>query len=75
MGAQSGLPSVVRTSQCVWGATFYPYTQAVVKMVEQKNVQSPSPATLCCTTIDRRMLDPTKKRYPTSKGKGDALAR
>ena len=29
-------------------------------------------ATHCETTIDRRMLDSTKKRYPTSKGKGDA---
>ena len=29
-------------------------------------------ATCCKTTIGRRMLDPTKNRYPTSKGKGDA---
>ena len=27
--------------------------------------------TLCWTTINRKMLDPTKKRYPTSKGKGN----
>ena len=26
-------------------------------------------------TIDRRMLDPTKKRYPRSKGKGEAQER
>ena len=26
----------------------------------------------CWTTIDRRMLEPTKKRYPASKGKGEA---
>ena len=29
----------------------------------------------CCATVDRRMLDPTKKLYPTSKGKGEAPAR
>ena len=28
--------------------------------------------TLYWTTIKRRMLDPTKKRYPTSKGKGES---
>ena len=27
--------------------------------------------TRCWTTINRKMLDPTKKRYPTSKGKGN----
>ena len=31
--------------------------------------------TLCWTTIDRRMLDPTTKRYPTSKDKGETSAR
>ena len=31
--------------------------------------------TRCWTTIDRKMLDPTKKRYPTSKGKGEAQTR
>ena len=31
--------------------------------------------THCWTTINRRMLGPTKKRYPTSKGKGEAPAR
>ena len=31
--------------------------------------------THCWTTIDRRMLDPTKKRYPTSKGTGEAPTR
>ena len=31
--------------------------------------------TRCWTTIDRKMLDPTKKWYPTSKGKGKAPAR
>ena len=44
VSAHPWLSSMVRTLQCLWGATFYPYTQAVVKMVEQKNVQSPSPA-------------------------------
>ena len=29
-------------------------------------------ATCCWTTTNKRMLDPTKKRYPTSKGKGEA---
>ena len=29
-------------------------------------------ATCFWKTINRRMLDPTKKRYPTSKGKGEA---
>ena len=32
-------------------------------------------ATHCWTTVNRRMLDPTKERYPTSKGKGEAPAR
>ena len=31
--------------------------------------------TYCWTTINRRMLDPAKKRYPTSKHKGEAPAR
>ena len=31
--------------------------------------------TCCCTTMDRRMLDPTKKSYPMSKGKGEIPAR
>ena len=31
--------------------------------------------TRCWITIDRRMSDPTRKRYPTSKGKGEAPAR
>ena len=31
--------------------------------------------TYCWTTIDRRTLDPTIKRYPISKGKGKAPAR
>ena len=35
-----------------------------------------SKITTCCwTTFDRKMLNPTKKRYPTSKGKGEAPAR
>ena len=29
-------------------------------------------ATTCLTTIDRRMLDLTKKRFPVSRGKGEA---
>ena len=29
-------------------------------------------ATNCWTTINRRMLDPTKRRYPMSKGKGES---
>ena len=32
-------------------------------------------ATNCRTTIDRRMLGPTKKRYPMFKGKGEAPTR
>ena len=32
-------------------------------------------ATRCGTIIDRRMWDLTKKRYPTSKGKGEAPTR
>ena len=31
--------------------------------------------TRCWTTIDKKMLFPTNKRYPTSKGKGEAPAR
>ena len=31
--------------------------------------------TPCWTTVNRRMLDPTKKRYSTSKGKGEAPTR
>ena len=31
--------------------------------------------TRCWTTVDRRMLDPTKKSYPMSKGKGEIPAR
>ena len=31
--------------------------------------------TRCWITINRRMLDPTRKRYPTSTGKGEAPAR
>ena len=31
--------------------------------------------TRCLTTIDRRMLDSTNKRYTMSKGKGEAPAR
>ena len=35
-----------------------------------------SKTTTCCwTTIDRRMLDPTKERHATSKCKGEAPAR
>ena len=32
-------------------------------------------ATSCWTAMDRRMLEPTSKRYPTSKGKEEATAR
>ena len=32
-------------------------------------------ATTCWTTIDRRMLEPTKKRHPMSKDKGEATMR
>ena len=31
--------------------------------------------TCCWTTFNRRMLDPIKKRYPTSKDKGEDPAR
>ena len=50
-------------------------------MVEFKNMGSSSPVRTpklkldAEQTIDRRMLDPTKKRYPMSKGKGEAPAR
>ena len=32
-------------------------------------------AALYITHLNRRMLDPIKKRYPTSRGKGEATAR
>ena len=32
-------------------------------------------ATSCCTPIDRRMLEPTKKRFPMSKDKGETVMR
>ena len=41
-------------------------------ILEYKNFKI---TTRCWTTIDRKMLDPTKKRYPTSKGKGEAQTR
>ena len=49
-------------------------------MVEQEDMLTSSfentkIATSCGTTIDRRMVEPTKKRYPTSKDKGEATAR
>ena len=50
-------------------------------MVEFKNMGSSSPVRTpklkldAEQTIDRRMLDPTKKRYPMSKGKGEVPTR
>ena len=48
-------------------------------MVEQEDILTSSEntkiATSCGTTIDKRVVEPTKERYPTSKDEEEAAAR